>query len=196
MIRIETRNHASSIKKTQDGTRYEKVMAVVRWLKMPLVLRILLLIASTLLALSFGIWFLSSSHTSFARSTSFETCATVRVVDKPKFCNGMDPIQSDCTADAQTVAEQPVMLDGQTVGLAQIRYSPRCNSYWARGFSYLPGKSVSVYVSELGKGDNASFLSTNGSAYSNMVYSSVPTVTIQVYVLPTQVAGVTIAGVH
>lgn len=196
MMLTDTLKHTNRLKKTLDFTRHKKVMAVVRWFKNPLVQRILLLIASALLAMSFGIWFLSSSHTSFARSTSFETCATVLAKDKPAFCNGADPIAGGCVADAKTVTEQPIMFDGQTVGLAQVRHSTLCNTYWARGFTSRPGKSISVFVSELGKSSNASFLSTGVSAYSNMVYVTVPTVTIQVDVSPTQVASATIAGVH
>jgi len=161
--------------------------AVRRWL--PILL-------SALVAVVLAVLLLRTTHTSFAKTSSFETCATVIQQDKPKFCTGADPIQGGCSHDAQTVTQQPVMLGDQQVGLAEVRHSPSCNTYWARGVSYLQGKAVSVFVSNLGKSDTASYLSTSQEAYSNMVYATIPTVVVQVDVSPTHVANTTIAGVN
>ncbi len=154
------------------------------------------LLFAALLALLLGGLFFTPIRTSFAKTTSFETCATVLPKDKPKFCNGSDPIQGGCSFDAQTVTEQPILQGNKSVGLAQVRHSPFCNTYWGRGFSFLPGKSMTVFISELGKGDAASFLSTSSEVYSNMVYATIPTVTIGIIVGPTQVVSTTIPGVN
>nr|BBH92107.1 hypothetical protein KTA_03060 [Thermogemmatispora argillosa] len=71
-----------------------------------------------------------------------------------------------------------------------------CNTYWGRGFTFLAGASISVYLPDLGTGAEASYLSTTSQVYSNMVYAFIPTVTIEVIVGPTQVIATTIPGVH
>lgn len=168
---------------------------IVCWLKRPLVQRVLLLLAIAAILLSLGNWLLQSSHPTFAKTTSFETCLTALPQHKPSLCNGADPIQGGCSFDAQTFAQTPVVFGNQTVGLAQVRFSVACGTFWGRGFSYLPGKSVSVYVAALGTGGNASFLSTTPEAYSNMVYGTPSPVTVSVILSATQVASATVSGI-
>ncbi len=115
----DTLKQTIRLKKMLDFTKHKKVMTVVRWFKRPLVQRILLLIASTLLAMSFGVSFLSSSHMSFSGSASFETRAMVLAQDKPVFCNGTNHVQGGCSADTQTVTIQvdvsPLCVAGATI---------------------------------------------------------------------------------
>ena len=170
-------------------------VAIIRWVKRPFVQHLLLLLASALLALSFGSWFLGSSHTSFAKSTSFETCATVPAQDKPMFCTGTDPVVGGCSLDAQSFGPpHPIMLNGTVVGRAEIRYSALCNTYWGRGFTYLTGTSIAIFVANLGTSDAATYLSPTSEVYSNMVYATVPTITVQIPLTRTQIASTTFTG--
>jgi len=196
MLRTESRRKTDGARTFLDVTSALWVWPTITWLKQPFVQRLLLLLGLVLLAMSFGVWFLRSSHTSFARSTSFETCSTVALKDRPQFCTGADPIAGGCSQDARTfLPQQEVLFDGQAVGMAQMRYSPSCNTYWVRGFSYLPNTSVSVYVENLGASTQASYLSSTPEAYSNMVYATPPTVVVQIDVSSSQTARATIVGV-
>jgi hypothetical protein len=155
-----------------------------------------LLLAMLLAALLASLFlFTGPLQHSFARPASFETCATVLPRQKPQFCNGQDPILGGCSSDAQTVTQQPILLAGRVVGLAQVRHSPFCDTYWGRGFSFLLSKSISVDLPDLGRGEEASFLSTSSSVYSNMLYQQIPTVTVGIIVSSTTVAQTTIPGV-
>lgn len=120
---------------------------------------------------------------SFAKTASFETCATALANQKGPRCNGEDPIIQGCSRDAMTVKQAMIIHNGRPIGLAQLRYSANCGTYWARGFSYLVGTGVTVYVQNLGKQDTASYLSDGPEAYSNMIYltgSARPTVVVGV----------------
>ncbi len=154
------------------------------------------LLALILLALLTVFLLLRPTPSSLARGNSFETCSTVLPRDRPRFCTGTDPIVEGCSLDAQTVNEVSMRWGTRAVGLAQVRHSPLCNTYWGRGFSFLHGASISVYLPDLGTGAKASYLSTTSQVYSNMVYAFVPTVTIEIIVGPAQVIATTIPGVH
>ncbi|RAQ95841.1 DUF2690 domain-containing protein [Thermogemmatispora tikiterensis] len=154
---------------------------------------LLVLILLALLIVSLLLW---PTPPGLARGNSFETCSTVLPQDRPRFCTGTDPIVEGCSLDARTVSDVPMRWGTRTVGLAQVRHSLLCNTYWGRGFRFLPGASISVYLPDLGTGAEASYLSTTSQVYSNMVYAFIPTVTIEIIVGPTQVIATTIPGVH
>ncbi|RAQ98532.1 DUF2690 domain-containing protein [Thermogemmatispora tikiterensis] len=165
-----------------------------RWTR--LLLPGLLFVVTVSLLFLGSLLFLTPTPPSFARAASFETCATVPPREKPTFCNGADPIQGGCASDAETVTEEPILDGSEQIGLAQMRHSPSCNTYWGRGFSFLSGKSMTVFIPELGTGGNASFLSTTPEIYSNMIYATIPTVTIGIIIGPTRVVLATIPGVN
>ncbi|MBA2680409.1 MAG: hypothetical protein H0U76_18670 [Ktedonobacteraceae bacterium] len=95
MLLIDTQKQINRMKKALDITKYPGMMAVIRWFKRPFVQHLLILITSTLLAMSFGMWCLSSSHTSVAQSASFKTYATAPSMDKFTLSAGAEPIGSE-----------------------------------------------------------------------------------------------------
>lgn len=153
---------------------------------------IILIVLVSVLALGPG-------HHALAAHLSFNTCRNALPQEKVALCNGSDPIGGSCAQDAITRGnEQPIWLGNQRVGLAQVRYSPSCQTAWGRGFSFVPGTTLVVYLPALGIGDAASFLALSSSIYSNMVYTPLsdqfPTVTIRILFSPTVSASATIKG--
>ncbi len=151
---------------------WQRMGSIPRWL--PIVL-----LATVVLA---GLFF-GTTHTSFAKATfSLETCANAPAQDKIKFCSGTDPMQQGCTADAKTLFTTAVKTrDQKLVGWAQERHSQACGTYWVRGYTSIPNTQVSVYMPDLGKDANASYVSNAQSAYSNMVYTPIdPAMVVQV----------------
>src|SRR5947209_1568525 len=96
--------------KSFSPTVWQRMGSIPYWIS------ILLLAIVVLVGLFFG-----TTHASFARTTfSFETCANVPLQDKLQVCNGADPIQQGCTADAKTLFTVAVKTsDGRQVGWAQ-----------------------------------------------------------------------------
>ncbi len=87
------------------------------------------------------------------------------------------------------------MLGNRQVGLAQVRHSPSCNTYWARGLSYVPAMELQVSIPALNYTNNqASFISSTREAYSNMFYATIPTVVVGMDLSPTQSVQTTIMG--
>lgn len=168
---------------------------LVTWLKRPFIQRLLLLIVLALVALSLGNWLLSSSHTSFAQTTSFEVCAAALGQQKAHLCTGADPVQGGCAADAQTITHLPIRMGNQQIGLGELRYSPQCQTDWGRGFSYLPGTTVSVFIADPTSTYNALYISQGPEAYSNMVFGKVPIVIVGVVFSPQRSVSVQVAGV-
>jgi hypothetical protein len=78
-------------------------------------------------------------------------------------CFNQDPIKEDCVADAQTVASVPIIYDGSggmlqitstmtiqpgaIIGRLDRRYSPMCQAYWVRAFSFEPSGDVTMTLS-------------------------------------------------
>lgn len=158
------------------------------------------LVGITVLVVLAGILALGPVHHAFAAGLSFNTCANASFDQKAAFCTGADPIVGGCAQDAITPNnERPIVFAGTRVGLAQVRYSPSCNAYWGRGFSFVPGAILTIHLPALGTGDAGSFQSQSSSIYSNMFYDpikgDVPTVIVGVILSPTQVAQVTIKGI-
>jgi hypothetical protein len=72
-------------------------------------------------------------------------------------CTGQDPIKEGCAADATTPESVPLVYDGsdilhltpditiqpgEHIGRLDLRYSFRCQAYWARAFSFVPSETV------------------------------------------------------
>lgn len=47
-------------------------------------------------------------------------------------CDGLDPAQTNCVDDAQTLMSQDAVTEAGDFGLLELRYSPRCHSNWVR----------------------------------------------------------------
>lgn len=167
--------------------------------------RSLPLVGFTVLVVLAGTLALGPFHHAFAAGLSFNTCRNASFEEKAAFCTGADPVVGGCAQDAMTGdgmtpnTERPILFQGKRVGLAQVRSSPSCGTYWGRGFSFVRGAILTIHLPALGTGGAGSFQIQSSSIYSNMFYDpvqgDVPTVIVGLILSPTQVAQVTIKGI-
>ena len=185
-------NSPASVSQRAGDPHTSSVFPRKAWRRMGMVPRWVLFLLLAIMV--FAGLFLVTTHASFARTTfSFETCANAPLQDKSQACTEVDPIQAGCVHNVKTVRSEPILLNGKKIGLAQVRYSPSpCNAYWGRGFSFLPGTSISIYIANFGISDTASYLSSSNQVYSNMEYGHAPTITVQIIVSSTQTASQTV----
>ncbi len=93
-----------------------------------------------------------------------------RVTCSGNGCNGLDPEQTGCAADAYTVKVSGGTVSFRT-GSVELRYSPSCGTNWARVFSTVGNARLTVSIRRTNDG---LFYFTVGSGtrlWSPMVYA-------------------------
>lgn len=74
---------------------------------------------------------------------SQNTCAAT-----PTFanCNGADPLQSLCAADAISLEQVPALVQDRPIGETDLRYSAHCHSSWVRSLLYASATALVARV--------------------------------------------------
>jgi Protein of unknown function (DUF2690) len=93
-----------------------------------------------------------------------------RVTCSGNGCNGLDPEQTGCAADAYTVKVSGGTVSFRT-GSVELRYSPRCGTNWARVSSIVGNARLTISIRRTTDG---LFYFTVGSGtrlWSPMVYA-------------------------
>jgi Protein of unknown function (DUF2690) len=112
-------------------------------------------------------------------SITQQNCANVPTID---MCEGQDPIQQHCVADAQTVTSVNAIWRGQVIGRVDSRFSPHCKSYWVRIIAYANSQGVVTQVTAHNAIDATVDMFSNStraadgslSAYTNMDFTVPP----------------------
>ncbi|GHP00762.1 hypothetical protein KSF_108090 [Reticulibacter mediterranei] len=146
---------------------------LLRRLKQPIVQRLLLLILSTLVAISIGCVALLRGPVAYAatRDGSQDTCWSTPVA---AYCHRQDPMAQGCTADAQTDLVVPIKRQGMQIGLLELRHSLHCNTWWGRCTSTSQGYANIYLLSPYTDGVAGPFQGNAQSAYTNMVFGKTP----------------------
>ncbi len=87
-------------------------------------------------------------------------------------CTGLDPYLSGCTVDAQEVGNsEPIDQRDPENGHVVLRYSPRCDAYWAKSSSGLQTKAWLEVKGRCGEipGTSSDWQSGELGAYGNML---------------------------
>lgn len=89
--------------------------------------------------------------------------------------NGLDPLASGCANGASTIATFAMKnpTSGSTIALAEVRYSPACQTNWVRVTNPYPSGTVTLtMVITAQNGNNTGAVTTaNGQHWSPMVYA-------------------------
>ena len=140
-----------------------KTLANIAAFKKPTTLISLVLITTTFLLLGF-------SNKGFG---SQNACANN---PNDANCNGQDPINQGCNADAYTVSNGTVNIkDSQNtvIGYIELRYSNKCKSNWTRVTSLIGSKTLWARI-ERDDGLNYTFqINNTNTLYTDMVFAPV-----------------------
>jgi hypothetical protein len=76
--------------------------------------------------------FATLQGTVFASSSIREQNAQPLVTCSGNGCNGLDPVNTGCSATASTILTAPIKWGTQTVGTVNLRFSSACQTNWAQ----------------------------------------------------------------
>lgn len=90
-------------------------------------------------------------------------------------CNGQDPIAMGCANDAYTARSQALYRAGEQIGTVEMRWSPSCQTNWARA-SFIYGATnptVELWTPNVNgsKVQSYTYTGTTYSVYGNMYYA-------------------------
>jgi hypothetical protein len=90
-------------------------------------------------------------------------------------CDGQDPLASGCNTGAYTVASAPITYQGVTYGTVELRWSPTCQTNWARttvGNAYLGlMRYANIYRQNPAAQADWHYTGPGNPVYGNMLYS-------------------------
>lgn len=91
-------------------------------------------------------------------------------------CNGQDPIATGCNSDAYTVTSANIKnLQNQVVGRVDLRWSPTCQTNWARAVSNVGSTNMFVVLLDCNYNEISGTyyqLAGTTSVYGDMKYNT------------------------
>lgn len=124
-------------------------------------------------------------HHSFAASAALQPCLHAPLHDKSMDCDGQDPILSHCVSNVITALQVPILnTAGLQVGHLDMRFSPVCQTYWGRAFTWLPHVRLLIVVRELLPDPAAQYEGPAPEVYSNMYSGAQPGIEVHVLATP------------
>jgi len=178
---VINRRFVESIYRIQESTLYpfqkEKILVMNTYSFTPKNIRIRrgasLLLGLVLLVLMTATWIAHRTGTAHANGPILVTQQNCSTQPNSQSCDRQDPVQQQCVADAKTIQGEsiPAFYQGQQIGVAELRYSPKCDSYWDRVIAYAgsPVVNVSVLQSTL-YSENTPQPDGSLQVYTDMVY--------------------------
>lgn len=154
-----------------DATKQNPARRIFLLIGIPFITTLLLLASAVTFHVP-GISPFLSAHAAAMMNQNGTTCATTPLNQKANMCDGLDPVAQGCVLTARTVQSVGIVdMDGVIIGRIDRRYSPECNSYWARIFDYRSTQPQNTLLA-LHIGSLTVSGTNTHELYSHMVYAA------------------------
>jgi hypothetical protein len=132
--------------------------------------RVILVLIAVVLVVSV---FVGTAYASVSKTTTGQTTTQhllPHVTCSGNGCNGLDPEQTGCAADAYTVKVSGGTVSFRT-GYVELRYSPTCGTNWARVISTVGNVQLTASIRRTNDGLFYFAVGSGTRLWSPMVYA-------------------------